>query len=187
MSNNPDHPCRLAVFLARKTATAVILRRGPSKHVEMISWYTRRDVFEYGQWFIGKVDPLKCDLSPDGQLFIYPAQKNSRHALNHQVDGYLHYWTALCRPPYFTAMTLWPHDGGGSFEDDQTIRLPADYQAHPEHPLPSYLKIVIGPQNTFPNDLYASRLQKSGWQLVETETATTAFKEDFRPRLWQKN
>ena len=62
---------RLFVIPARDVAKAVIIRRGPSAWHHLIAWDTKRDVFEHGAWFRGRIYPERCDLSPDGELFLY--------------------------------------------------------------------------------------------------------------------
>src|SRR5579862_3754113 len=91
-------PCRLFVLLARNAPTAVIFRRGPSRWVQLIKWNTQADTFEPGQWFHGRVYEKRADLSPDGSLLIYFAAKFGRSV----TDG-MYSWTAISRPPYFTA------------------------------------------------------------------------------------
>ena len=96
----------------------VIFRRGPSKQVMLIKWNTKKDSFEPGQWFKGRVYERRCDLSPNGEFLIYFAAKQKPP---------LYSWTALSKPPYFTALALWPKgdcwNGGGWFINDKMIRL----------------------------------------------------------------
>ena len=94
----------LHVILARNAPVGIILRRGPSKWVQLIKWNTQTDVFEPGQWFHGRIYEQCCDLSPDGRLFIYFATKYSGKALYDEKISYA--WTAISRPPYLTALAL---------------------------------------------------------------------------------
>lgn len=118
-------PARLWVLLARDAPVGVIFRRGPSKQVLLIKWDTRRDRFEYGQWLKGRVYERRCDLSPNGKLLIY-------FAANQKPP--LYSWTAISKPPYFTALALWPKgdcwNGGGWFVDDRRVRLNHPWEAH---------------------------------------------------------
>src|SRR5215471_13433178 len=109
--------CRLFVILAREAHKAIIFRRGPSNWVRLIVWNTDNDTFEYGQWFKGRVYEEKCDLSPNGTKLIYFAAKHyKRFDLKAE---YKNYWTAISKPPYFTALAMWPeittYGGGGLF------------------------------------------------------------------------
>jgi len=109
---------RLFAILARKSSQAVIFRRGPTRQVLLIRWDTSNDSFEMGQWFKGRIYERRCDLSPDGSLLIYFASK--------QVKPF-YTWTAVSRPPYLTALALWPKGdcwgGGGLFETGRKILL----------------------------------------------------------------
>ena len=64
-------PCRLFVIHAREQPVALILRRGPARWYHLISWRTDTDTFEHGAWFRGRIYEDRCDLSPDGELFLY--------------------------------------------------------------------------------------------------------------------
>ena len=97
--------CWQFVLLARKAPVGVVMRRGPSKWWHLTLWDTLRDRFTNGQWFHGSVYPRKCDLAPDGKLFSYFAGK---FRWRDQERGYDFMWIAVSRPPYFSALALWP-------------------------------------------------------------------------------
>src|SRR5437879_462433 len=103
-STPPQHPCRLFGILARQAPCAVILRRGPSKWYRLSLWHTDTDTIDDGQWFHGRIYERRCDLSPDGSLFLYFAQKMAGPV----PDDYTNDWTAISKPPYLTALALWP-------------------------------------------------------------------------------
>lgn len=109
---------RLWAILARESDVAVVLRRGPSKQVLLIRWHRKDDSFFYGQWFKGRVYELRCDLSPSGERFLY-------FAASYKEPHYS--WTAISRPPFFTALALWPKGncwgGGGQFVTERKIAL----------------------------------------------------------------
>jgi hypothetical protein len=73
-------PCRLFVIHAREKPVALILRRGPARWYHLIAWRTDTDTFEHGAWFRGRIYEDRCDLSPDGELFLYFALQGSRWA-----------------------------------------------------------------------------------------------------------
>lgn len=114
MSNAPV--IRLHLFFARDTDRAVILRQGPSKTFRMIAWHRDTDRFEDGQWLKHKVYAERCALSPDGRHFIYFALDGR---WSDPAEGA---YTAITRPPYFTALALFPQGdtrgGGGMFLDN---------------------------------------------------------------------
>jgi hypothetical protein len=103
---------RLSVLLARKAPVAIVFRRGPSKHVLLVRWNLSDDSFEAGQWLKGRVYERRCDLSEDGERLIY-------FAANYRARHPLQTWTAVSRPPYFTALALWqkgvPGEGADCF------------------------------------------------------------------------
>jgi hypothetical protein len=50
----PSHP-QVFVLLARRAHVGVILRRGPATWTQVITWNTRNETFESGQWFHGRL------------------------------------------------------------------------------------------------------------------------------------
>jgi hypothetical protein len=125
-------PPRLFVIVASGCARAVVLRRGPSSWTQLILWETRGDVFTEGAWFRGRIYEDKCDLSPDGQLFLYAAFQGSR--LHTPVTAS---WTAISRPPWLHALALWPmgttYGGGGRFVGDRRVVLRGAGRRSSEH------------------------------------------------------
>src|SRR6185369_10123233 len=161
-------PCRLFVILARSAPVGVVFRRGPSKWVQLIKWNTDDDSFEPGQWFHGRIYERRCDLSPTGSRLIYFASKLNKRTL--EDPEYTYAWTAISRPPSFTALALWPKGdcwhGGGLFETNRTIWLnhrPDAAKPHPEHK-PKGFKVLPNPQ-AYGEDgpIYARRLIRDGW------------------------
>jgi hypothetical protein len=138
--------CRLFVILARDADVGVILRRGPSKWVQIIKWDTRRDTFDDGAWFHGRIYEKYCDVSPDGELFVYFVAKHNRYRCD---DGYGYVWSAVSRPPWLYALALWPgpcgtYPGGGRFTANRRLTLCTvryDVVAHLNHPPPRGLVV----------------------------------------------
>src|SRR5689334_10667690 len=114
MSSKPS--TRLYVLLARKAPIGVVFRRGPSKQVLLLSWNTETHEIRKGQWLKGRIYEHRCDLSPSGEKLIY-------FAANQRQPMYS--WTAVSRPPFLTALALWPKGdawgGGGLFENERTL------------------------------------------------------------------
>ena len=102
----------LSFHFARESTKPVILRQGPSKVYRCILWDRAVDSFKDGQWFKGMIAADNFALSPDGGHFIYYATYYGR-------KGYeLSDWTAISRPPWLTAIALYPHqywNGTGRF------------------------------------------------------------------------
>jgi hypothetical protein len=133
----------MVVLLAKAAPVGVILRRGPTRWWHVTLWDTKRDAFESGQWFHGRIYPEKCDVSPDGKLWIYFAAKFSLRSAD---KGYQDSWTAVSRPPYLTALTLWPiggtYGGNGLFIDSGTVMVGSTEPSnHPDHP-PGPLRVM---------------------------------------------
>lgn len=139
-----DNTCRLSIIFASCASVAVIFRRGPTNWCQAIRWDTLTDRFESGQWLRGKVYPERCALSPDGELMVYFALKKGHID---KANGYCREFTAVSRPPYFTALALWPWGstwgGGGYFDDEKTLVLASRFipEPHPKH-LPQKLRVL---------------------------------------------
>jgi hypothetical protein len=160
--------CRIYCLLARDDRTGVIFRRGPSKLVRLLRWHLASDTIEPGQWFRGRIRERRCDLSPDGELLVYFA---ARHA------GPLGTWTAVSRPPYFTALALWPKGdswgGGGLFASRRRLGLnhSAPLTLGPGFYLPGWLSVSpVGDWAGRGEDtpIERERMVRDGWQLIAT-------------------
>ncbi|NNE80372.1 MAG: hypothetical protein HKN18_08885 [Silicimonas sp.] len=107
---------RLHLFFATENDRALILRQGPSKQFRMILWHRDTNTFEDGQWIKSKVYVDRCSLSPDGRHFLYFLLDGRWRSA---AEGS---FTALSRPPYWTALSLFPEGstwaGGGVFIDN---------------------------------------------------------------------
>lgn len=157
-------PCRLFGLLARDAPRAVILRRGPTRRVQQLLWHTDTDTFEEGQWFYGRIYEWGCDLSPDGTFFLYLARK--AETLERARSRTTHKWTALSRPPYFTALALWPAgdtwSGGGMFLSDHSLWLCyARNEIRERH----YKHVEI--EASFKPSRFVERSLRDGWQMVQ--------------------
>jgi len=155
-------PPRLFVVLAREAPVGVILRRGPAAWYHVILWHTDTDLFENGAWFKGRIYEERCDLSPDGQLFLYFALQGSRWRTSYRGT-----WTAVSRPPWLHALVLWPQGdtwgGGGRFVGKRKVALWTGMPlvTHPDHPLVG-LEAVSGSRATT-GDLPGSDLREKEW------------------------
>jgi hypothetical protein len=174
--SKPAHgrTARLGVLVARARRVGVILRRGPSGHVRLIRWNLARDTFQPGQWLKARVYDLRCDLSPDGELLCYFA---AVHRAPYPT------YTAISRPPYFTALALWSKGdcwgGGGLF--DSSLRLRLNHRPEPYHSntdemvlregrLPKRFTVVpLGEHAGWGEDdpIRSMRMRRDGWSWVE--------------------
>lgn len=172
MSRAPSPQVRLYAILARKSAKAVVFRRGPSKQVLLISWDTSNDTFKPGQWFKGRIYERRCDLSPDGELLLYFAAKYRGS----------YSWSAVSKPPYLTALAMWPKGdcwgGGGEFITRHRIALNhRDSEMNLAHGLrlPKLIRIEqFGERPGWGEDdpIWSARLQRDAWELVSYPTKT---------------
>jgi len=182
-------PCRLFFILARDAPRGVILRRGPTRWVRLIAWDTSNDTFEPGHWFKGRIYEHFCDLSPDGSLFIYLAAKYSREGV--ADNEYTHRWTAISKPPWLTALALWPigdvNCGGGWFLDDRTVFLnhtPNVRKPHRDHK-PRGLKVV----GWWPPSHSLALAERCGWRRKRREVVRHTERRGLHGRalnFWEK-
>ena len=158
---------RLYAMLARKAPLAVVFRRGPSRQVLLLRWDTASHRLQAGQWFKGRIYERRCGLSPSGEKLIYFATKYG--------PGPLYSWTAVCRPPFLTALALWAKGdcwgGGGLFWNERSLLL-----NHPSWErrladgfrLPGKIKVEPFGQRPGAGEddpLHATRLARDGWVL----------------------
>jgi hypothetical protein len=173
--------CNLSVVFARQAPVAVILRRGPTLRVQQILWNTADDTFEEGHWFHGRVHANRCDVSPDGNYFIYFATKYSARQ-GAKPAGCT--WTAVSRPPWYTALALWTNGnttyfGGGAFKDNNTILINQAPQCEGNAPtivdvdIPKKIKIEYT-KIPFGESMEIAAFERSGWKWIKL-TDTRAF------------
>jgi hypothetical protein len=184
------------VLLARRAHVGVILRRGPATWTQVVRWNTRSDEFESGQWFHGRLYERRCDLSPSGDKLIYFVAK---HHLQKVDPTYTRTWTAISRPPYLTAVALWPnggttYHGGGLFagENEVLLNAVAHRWSNPErgeaadphlrHKPPKAVR-VSPIAFTSGDQLMAKRLVRDGWSLVTPGNVDRDTLPDFKGRL----
>lgn len=181
---------RLHVLLARGAPTGVIFRRGPSKQVLLIRWNTEEDSFVTGQWFKGRIYERRCDLSPDGSRLIYFAAK---------WTGPLQTWTAISRPPFLSALALWPKgdawNGGGRFLTSHDIVLnhpPGEAELHPEF-RQRPVRVVGHAERRGEDDTVSHPLrERDGWEFVargtwrEVRSKSGLHWEADPPEIWRK-
>ena len=177
MPKAPAHSrtARLHALIARARRMGVIFRRGPSNQVRLIRWNLARDTFAPGQWLKARVYEHRCDLSPDGELLCYFA---AVHRAPYPT------YTAISRPPWFTALALWRKGdcwgGGGLF--DSGLRLRLNHRPEPYHHntdemvlgegfrLPRRFTVVPLWENAGwgeDDPIRMMRMQRDGWTFVQ--------------------
>ena len=154
---------RLYALIARERRIGVIFRRGPSNVVRLIRWTLGDDRFEPGQWLKARVHELRCDLSPAGEYLCYFAT-SYRNPYRATATISRPTWTAISRPPYFTALALWPKGdswgGGGLFASKVRLRL--NHRPEPYHPDTEEMALADG--FTLPKRFQVEPLwENAGW------------------------
>jgi hypothetical protein len=141
-------------------------------------------MFEVGQWFKGRIYERRCDLSPNGRLLVYFAAK---------YRAPLYSWTAVSRPPFLTALALWPKDdcwgGGGHFLTQHRIALnhrANEMKLGDGFRIPKWLRVEsFGKYSGRGEDdpIWEATLQKNGWALTSWPSKT---KDEFGAKvMWE--
>lgn len=169
-------PPRLTVLAASDADVAVVLRRGPTDWARLSLWDTGSDTLVHGGWVHARVDGRRCDLSPDGRLFVAFLAAHGRTHRPDAPDGWRSdTWVAISRPPWWTALALWWNgttwDHGGFFPDARSCsvgpgepdagQLPAWFDAAARLPAPR-----PGPDWTTATVPHNRRL-RDGWLEVD--------------------
>lgn len=165
---------RLYFIVARKAPLAVVFRRGPSKEVELLTWNLETDELTGGQWLKGRIYERRADLSPSGRQLVYFAAK---------YRAPLKTWTAVSRPPYLTALALWPKGdgwgGGGLFDGEGRLSLnhrPDEMRLMDGFATNHRLKVsALGDASGWGEDdpIHHMRLLRDGWMLADVRTKST--------------
>jgi len=179
-------PARLFFILARKAPVAILFRRGPSDWVQIVRWCADTDIFEPGQWFHGRIYERRADLTPDGSLLVYFASKINKKSL--RDEEYTYAWTAESKPPFLTALALWPKGdcwhGGGMFRDNCTLVLNHRANASAQHPAhrPEPLRVILKNNVCGEDDpIYSERLERDAWELKQCwEIENRGYPQMFR-------
>ena len=135
---------RIHIEFAADAPKAVILARGPSRWVHVLLWDTEADSVLPGAWFHGRIYEDGCSLSPDGRLFAYFAMKHH----GEKTRGINYAWTAVSRPPWLTALAIWPQEdtwgGRAKFADNETLIIDCPHwnRLHCEDRLPHGFKVL---------------------------------------------
>lgn len=161
---------RIHVLLARDQPLGLILRRGPSKSVATLLWHRKTDRFELGQWLKGRIYERRCDLSPDGEHFLYFAM-NGKWKTESRGS-----WTAISRAPFLKAVVFLPKGdcwhGGGLWTGNARYWLNDGYG----HEVLRDSSIVHRDRHWQPAErfggeclgVYYPRLLRDGWTLTES-------------------
>ncbi len=164
-------PARIDGIVAREAPVAVIFRRGPSSHTQLLTWNLETDEITPGQWITSKVYPRKSDLSPDGKLLVASflncsSRRDECFGSELEFDA----WTSVSRPPYFNPIAAW-HGfsvwyGGGLWHSSQELRRNA-IDEDVAVPAPSWLRVTQTAIGVGQELVFAHRLHESGWKILQ--------------------
>ena len=178
-------PARLFLMIAHNASVGVILRRGPTGWTQLIKWNIEKDYFELGQWFKGRIYEEKCDLSPNGNSLVYFASKYGDRQTNSEISST---WTAMSRPPYFTAIGLWPnggttYGGGGIWSDDATLLLNHTLiKSHPELISKGISVVSLPVEQGDLRTIFERRLNRDGWKRIQEGRHKSG-----QPEIWERS
>jgi hypothetical protein len=106
---------RIHLLVARSAPTIVVLQRKRAKLFHVLVVNTRTRAVMHGSWFRGKLYPLRCDVSFDGQYMVYLALGSTANT-----------WNGVCRLPWLTTLTeadnMGTWFGGGFFQSRRVLR-----------------------------------------------------------------
>jgi hypothetical protein len=185
-SERGKFPARLHVLLARDAKAGLVIRRGPSKSVCTMLWDRTPDAFKLGQWLRGRIYERRCDLSPNGQHFIYFAMNGRWQS---ETKGS---WTAISNVPYLKAISLFAKGdcwhGGGLFLSNHEFWLNDGY-GHTELKKSGQLRRNPAghTKDYFGGEcltVYYNRLQRDGWVMHEKEYQGATLFEKKLPKSW---
>jgi|GEM_PF-5695900 len=134
----------------------------------MLTWDLKTDTVDPGQWLKGTVKVEGADLSPDGRYLVYEAA-NYGQSRGEDPEGVMN-WTAVSRPPYWTALVFrschYANSGGGYFRDRRSLVLSDSSQTNGElewrqSPQECPFKVEYG---SLPQRLE----ERPPWQLVQS-------------------
>lgn len=179
--------CRIDGILAREAPVAVIFRRGPSKQTQLLTWNLETDEVTPGQWIKAMVYTRRCDISPDGKHLIAAFTDYSSRRKNAVEQFGLKYefmadgWTAISKPPYFTALALWftggAWNGGGRWEDRRLLKVNNDPSTWHEAISPRGAPFKVKKLNLRASEdepIFTMRLERDGWRTAsQFETRMT--------------
>jgi hypothetical protein len=126
-------------------------------------------------------------------LFVYFASKFNGRTL--ADSEYTYDWTVVSRPPYFTALALWPKGdcwhGGGLFLGPRRLWLnhkPEVAVLHPKH-RPQGLEVIANPKACSEDwPVWSRRMERDGWVLVQ-EGAFRSTRHGWRTEraeIWER-
>ena len=194
-------PARVWILPALHAPKAVVLRRGPSNLCNVLLWDVEKGIVESGDWMRGRLFPLRCDFSPDGNWLVYLTMtRRGWCAFPNNPDAEPTF-NAVSRPPSLKVAAKWRNEGtwfgGGLWRTSSSLEINIDRmcgnmslpQIHfregsaDAEELASTVKMEVLDPRGFGEDegvLYW-RLERDGWRWV-TPGSYAEFDRQRRPR-----
>ena len=99
---------KIHLYIARNAPVAVILVQIEQNNWLQVKWDLDNNIFFSGQWLKNVIiNPLNCDLSPDGRLFTYHYNKPYNYKQSRfDIFNRSGKFTVISTPPYFTALSF---------------------------------------------------------------------------------
>ncbi|MEP1742214.1 MAG: hypothetical protein ABJI60_19990 [Kangiellaceae bacterium] len=169
------------VLIPEKSSNAIVIRRGPAKHVGIFSWNLKTSEIKVSQWVKGRVYEYYSDVSADGKLFMYSANKGPTS------------YTVISKAPWLKALSLWKNVGGcggGLLVNNRNYILFDGSESYREFHT-SNLTGMESDKNLRSSGIYPERLSRFDWELVEETKELSIFRKQlgrtsFIEKLWHK-
>jgi hypothetical protein len=124
-------PPRIYCIPATEAPVVAVFRRGPTHWSHVERWDLAKRCYEPGAWLGGRIFPRRSDLSPDGRLLCYFANKSN--ATWEHGEAYV----ALSKLPWLTALYAFGTCGtwtrgyyfteDGGWDEPDHVQLPIPY------------------------------------------------------------
>jgi hypothetical protein len=176
-----DSKAKVFVLIPEKSNNALVIRRGPAKHVGIFSWNLKTNRISVAQWLKGRIYEYRSDLSPDGSLLMYSANKN----------GFS--FTVISKAPWLKALSLWKNVGGcggGLLINNKDYMLFDGSESYNELRA-AKLTGIASDKRLYRNGTYPERLRRFGWDLQEEKKEQLVFskrlgKNSKIEKLWHR-
>lgn len=152
-------------FLASEKCRGLFLYRRTNKTTYLISlsYEKKKDKLALGSGFYGRLYPNRCDISPNGEDFIYFAMGLSLREYGVKFTA----WTAICKPPEIKAhLFIGQNDtwgGGGVFINRHLIYVNRTTEGTAENKYNGYT--ITHDPKLYDNSLHFGR----DWEALEKE------------------
>ncbi len=113
---------KLTILVAKNASIALVIRTQTNGWYHLIKWNLENNTFSHGAWFKGQLHEDYCDISFDGEYFLYRALRGS--GANADENNTI---TVLSSVPWLKPHWLLPMEckleGGGYFVNHRDIAM----------------------------------------------------------------